>query len=212
LARSTDAGETWQIVGPGELGRIEQLTFGAGGLGWAGSTQGTQLLVTHDGGSTWEPRETPFGALHLLALQATSDMLIAIAYNLQQQVVQPWRSFDGGQTWARGTPVQTVWPLVATYDKPLLFTIGNALYLQQPDDNWLQTAIGPAGSAVRRIVGNSEVLLALTSGGIYHSLDQGQTWVGRDDGLPVEQVMDIALAENIVYVLLAGGQVWSRSL
>ena len=108
--------------------------------------------------------------------------------------------------------MQTVWPLVATYDKPPLFTIGNALYLQQPDDNWLQTAIGPAGSAVRRIVGNGEVLLALSTGGVYHSLDRGQTWVGREDELPVEQVMDIALAENIVYVLLAGGQVWSRSL
>ena len=102
LARSTDAGETWQIIVPGELGRVEQLTFGAGGLGWAGSTNGTQLLYTHDGGSTWEPRESPFGVLHLLALQATSDMLIAITYNPQQQVVQPWRSFDGGQTWARG--------------------------------------------------------------------------------------------------------------
>jgi photosystem II stability/assembly factor-like uncharacterized protein len=212
LARSTDAGESWQILVPGEAGQVEQFTFGAAGLGWAGRSQGGHLLQTQDGGATWTPRESPFGMLHLLALQVTPEMIIAITYDLQQQVVQPWRSFDGGQSWARGAKVQTPWPLTATYDTPALFTIGNILYLQQSGDHWLEIRIGSEESAVRRIVGNSEVLLALTTNGLYHSLDQGQSWTESDDELPAAQVMDIALAENIVYVLLAGGQVWSKTL
>jgi hypothetical protein len=72
--------------------------------------------------------------------------------------------------------------------------------------------VGPEGSAVRRIVGNSQMLLALTTDGLYHSLDRGHNWVRAADELPVEQVIDIALAEGLLYALLAGGQVWSRPL
>jgi photosystem II stability/assembly factor-like uncharacterized protein len=212
LSRSVDAGLSWQLVLSAEVGQIELLTFGANGLGWAATVIGNRLWHTPDGGSTWEPRETPFGMLRLVALQATAEMLLAVTYNFQQQVAQPWRSFDGGQTWALGNPIKTVWPVVATFAEPPLFSIGHAIYVQQPDGNWQQLMVGPEGSAVRRIVGNSQMLLALTTDGLYRSPDQGHNWVRAADELPVEQVIDIALAEGLLYALLAGGQVWSRPL
>jgi photosystem II stability/assembly factor-like uncharacterized protein len=212
LARSIDAGENWQMVLSAEAAQIDLLTFGVNGLGWAASQIGNRLWHTADGGSNWEPRETPFGVLRLVALQATADTLLAVTYNFPQQVAQPWRSFDGGKTWARGNPIKTVWPLVATFAEPPLFSIGNALYVQQPDGNWQQLVVGPEGSAVRRVAGSSEVLLALTTNGLYRSPNQGHTWVDTADGLPVAQVIDITIADGLVYALLAGGQVWTRSI
>jgi hypothetical protein len=211
LARSADAGTTWQIVVPGEPGWVEHLTFGVGGSGWAGSADGSRLLRTHDGGTTWEACESPFGVLRLAALQATPGALLAVTYEPQLQLAQPWRSFDGGQVWERGAQVRTAWPIVATCATPALFALGDTVYAQRPDGDWGHSPIGASG-VVRRIVGASDTLLALTTAGIYRSLDQGITWARWDEQLPIEQIMDLALADGRVYALLAGGQVCSSAL
>jgi photosystem II stability/assembly factor-like uncharacterized protein len=211
LARSTDAGTTWQIVAPGELGWVEHLTFDADGRGWAGGADGSRLLRTQDGGATWEACAAPFGVLRLAALQATPGALIAVTYESRLQIAQPWRSFDGGQTWEPGAQVRTAWPIVATCDTPARFTLGDTVYAQRPNGDWGQSPIGADG-VVRRVVGASGTLLALTSAGVYRSLDHGSTWDRWHEGLPIDQIMDLALADGKVYALLAGGLVCSSSL
>jgi photosystem II stability/assembly factor-like uncharacterized protein len=212
LVRSSDGGESWQVVWSGGAEPLDHLTFGANGLGWAGSSGGTHLLQTRDGGLTWEQREAPFGTLKLAALQAAPGLVIAVTYDPLQHMAQPWRLLAGEPTWQRGTPVRTLWPLVATFDHPPLFSLGSTLYIQRTDGLWEETPSGALAGSVRRIVGNGRDLLAFTTTGVYHSADQGAIWTRADDDLPIEQVMDIALMNEIVYVLLAGGHVWSRPL
>src|SRR6185503_2287556 len=148
----------------------------ANGWGWAGSTGGTHLLQTLDSGLTWEQREAPFGALKLAALQAAPGLVIAVTYDPLQHMAQPWRLLAGESTWQRGTPVRTLWPLVATFDQPPLFSLGGTLYVQRTDSAWEEMPPGTLDGAVRRIVGDGRNLLALTTSGVYHSSDQATTW------------------------------------
>ncbi len=55
-------------------------------------------------------------------------------------------------------------------------------------------------------------LIALTTTGIHRSDDWGENWQPDNEGLPVEQIIDIAGDDTNLYILLAGGQVWKRQL
>jgi photosystem II stability/assembly factor-like uncharacterized protein len=55
-------------------------------------------------------------------------------------------------------------------------------------------------------------LIALTTTGIHRSDNWGENWRQHNEGLPVEQILDIAGDDTNLYILLAGGQVWKRRL
>lgn len=207
LARSTDGGQSWSTVVDGETGCMAHITFRSDGSGWAASSDSTRLLRTRDGGRSWESLAAPFGVLPLAALLATADAVIAATYDPRRQVAQLWRSTDDGTTWARGAEIATDWPIVATHHCPALLTLGSYAFAERAAGNWERVALG---GGVRRVVGRGRALLALTTVGLLRSMDGGTTWARDDAGLPIEQVMDIALDEGGLYALLAGGQVVRR--
>jgi hypothetical protein len=61
--------------------------------------------------------------------------------------------------------------------------------------------------AIRRIVGDENTLFALTTEGIFRSTDTSQNWEAVEDlPFPFAQVVDLALDGDMLYILLAGGQ------
>ncbi|MBC8160574.1 MAG: hypothetical protein H7Z42_05070 [Roseiflexaceae bacterium] len=210
LHRSTNGGYTFTTVIAGAAGSMARITFRPDGSGFAGSADGQRLLRTSDGGTTWQQLASPFGVLPLAALQAMPGLLIGGTYDPRRKIAQLWRSFDEGQNWERGSEVQTDWPVVATSAAPPLITLGGVMFRHQ--NRWDRLAVGTEPGGVRRIIGGAALLLALTTTGVYRSEDDGVSWQHDDDGLPVAQVMDIAIDGATLYVLMAGGLVWTRAL
>jgi photosystem II stability/assembly factor-like uncharacterized protein len=211
LLLSVDSGNTWQTVLKGESGMVARLTFRSDGQGWAASGDGGRLLHTCDNGQTWESLKAPFGVLPLAALQATNRVLIAATYDTRQQIAQIWYSQDNGKTWKRGLEAQTPWPIVTVAGHPPLITLGGTVFVLHPKGNWIQHTIRP-GAGVRRIVGRGSLILALTSQGLFRSSDRGNTWSEEPDCPSSVEITDLLIGEDRLFVLLSGGQVWSRPL
>ena len=206
LFRSSDNGQSWHTVIPGEAGCVAQFTFRGDGTGWAGSADASRLLRTGNAGRSWQPLESPFGVLPLAALQATADSLFAATFDPRRQIAQLWRSDDDGSHWQRGAEVGTRWPIVATHSQPPLLTLGGTILVQTTEGAWEQVSLGGAG--VRRVLGDQSGLLALAEDGVFSSLDSGKTWSRDGTGLPLDQVIDLAQHNGELYALLAGGEVW----
>jgi photosystem II stability/assembly factor-like uncharacterized protein len=211
LFRSDDAGLTWTLVLDGDTGYVSQITFRLDNQGWAGSADGRRFLYTSDAGATWTTYDSPFGILPLVALQATSDLVIAGTYDSRRKTAQLWRSSDNGRTWERGAEIATPWPVIAMSDTPPTVTLGSLLFHQDTTGQWKRLLLDLYGGMVRRVFGINETILALTTTGLLRSNDNGHTWT-HDDGLPTDQVMDIAADEDACYVLLSGGRIWSRTM
>lgn len=209
LVSSSDGGDSWQMHIPGTEGAVAHITFRSDGTGWAGNIDGTYLFHSGDRGLSWQPLDSPFGVLPLVALQATPDLLMAATYDPQRQIAGLWRSEDGAG-WTRGAAMHTPWPLVATQADPPALTLGDTLFMERLAGNWIHAML--PGSGIRRIAAEGSTVLALTTAGIMRSDDLGLNWVRDDEDLPVAQIMDIAVENSTLYVLLAGGNVWSRLL
>lgn len=199
----------------GEEGQVAHITRRAEHI-WAASSNGSSLLHSADNGASWQQLPTPFGILPLAALQAASDRLLAATYDPRQYRVCLWHSSDDGVTWGRGLEAGTTWPLVASCSRPAAFSIGNVLFLEQASGQWQNMTIGQESGAIRRVssvrLANTETLFLLTTTGIYWSRNMGQSWQREHDGLPVEQIIDMAVTDSTLFVLLTGGRVWQRDL
>ncbi len=212
---SRDRGASWTEAIAGEHGCITQLTFWDEKCAWAGVTPDDAVLRTSDGGLTWERLPAPFGVLPLVALQAVPApanrapaALIAVTYDERQQTAVVWRSEDGAESWSRGTPVRTPWPIVPTCGSPSVVAVGNAITVQQPDGEWRQGIVGDSG--VRRIASDGSTILALGVDALWRSDDLGLSWTREESGLPIDQTLDIALDAGTLYALLTAGRLWSQ--
>jgi photosystem II stability/assembly factor-like uncharacterized protein len=212
LLRSVDGGSTWQSCLPGEDGIVARITFRTGGDGWAGSADGARLLRTRDSGLTWESLASPFGVMPLVALQVAPDRLFAATYNSPRQTVQLWYSLDDGDSWLRGAEARTNWPVVATSGDPALITLGGNLFLLQADGSWGSRKVGEKGSGVRRIASDGQTILALTNSDLLRTIDRGVLWTIEDDLPPLDEILDIAIDNGKLYLLLSGGRVCARAL
>lgn len=216
LARSNDGGASWLSALAGPAGRVHLISVQADGLGYAASSAGAPLLRTRDYGLSWEMIASPFGVLPLAALQALQrpfgqpGAVAAATYDARRQVVQFWRSEDEGATWARGAEIRTSWPLVCTLASPLLMTVGGDVFLEQPGGSWAQRKAGEG--AIRRIVGDSTFLVALTTSAFYVSQDGGWNWHPMNLGIAPSETIDLAVESGELYVLMAGGRLASCAI
>ena len=217
LHRSNNRGASWEPIVAGTAGSVTQMTFADAGRGWAGVTPDMTVLRSRDGGQTWSELAAPFGVTPLVALQAitgSSDQqsvsLIAATYNERQNTICIWRSDDEGEHWIRGADSYTAWPAVHTCPAPPLLAIGNTITVRQPGGEWRQTTVGETG--LRRVASNGTVIIALARDAIWRSGDYGLTWSRVAAELAHDEIMDVALNGSDLFVLLTGGQLWSRSL
>lgn len=209
--RSLDGGQTWTRVCTSAGEFLAHLTFRADGRGWAGRVASTHLLRTLDNGAHWDVLPAPFGDVPLVALQTLPDLLMAATYDPRRQIAQLWRSLDDGDTWLGGAQAQTPWPIVATWAQPPLLSLGGTIMHQRSDGAWQQSVIGAGSGCIRTFSGDGQLLFALTTTGIYRLTDAGATWLHETDTVPIEQTLDITVADGTLYILLVSGQVWQRA-
>lgn len=209
LLRSTDGGETWRTAVAGGIGIVAHISLQADGIGYAGSADGTRLLRTHDYGVSWKALNAPFGVLPLAALQTVEhpSMVIAATFDPRRDIAQIWRSMDIGTSWQRGAEIKTNWPIVSTLDQPLLLALGSLVFTQHPEGGWQSYRVG---ENIRRIVGNPQVLYALTLSDVTRSTDAGQTWAPLADR-PAGEIADIALHNDTFYILMNDGVLWHKT-
>jgi photosystem II stability/assembly factor-like uncharacterized protein len=200
-------GIEWEVVA--DQDGCTTATF-LGDDGWAGVTSDGQLLRTRDGGRTWSGSPSPFGNLPLVALQAFPNLdggqfgyLMAATYDEQRRSVKVWRS-DDGERWTPGSDSYTPWTLVATLGEPAVVTIGSVITTRQADGTWIQSTAGE--TAFRRVISDGSVLFALALDGIWRSNDTGKSWSRDDEGLPANELLDIAIFDGKLHVLLTGGR------
>lgn len=208
-----------QTLLAGAAGHVAHIALRQGdGRGdiWVAQGDGTGLRHSSANGANWRALPTPFGILPLVALEAVADRLLAATYDPRQYQVCLWYSTDDGQTWVRSLEASTRWPLVATCAQPAAVSIGNLLFLERNAGQWQKVTVGHDGGAIRRVLGlrlaDRTLLFVLTTSGIQCSEDLGATWRQENEGLPVEHIVDLALAGTTLSVLLTGGRVWQRAL
>ncbi len=219
LVRLALADGAQQSLLAGEAGHVAHIALRKVGEHchiWMVKADGTGLQHSPDGGATWRELPAPFGILPLVALEAIADRLLAATYDPRQYQVCLWYSTDNGQTWIRSLEAGTRWPLVATCAQPGAVSIGNILLLEGAAGQWQKVTVGHDGGAIRRVLGLRQAdkthLFVLTTTGIQHSEDLGATWQQENEGLPVEHIVDLALAGSTLTVLLTGGRIWQREL
>ncbi len=114
--RSTDGGQTWVKVGSAEFpGRPEGVTFLSATTGWiSGSSaarDGICLLVTRDGGHTWQKQKLPLPqrGTSLSSFCAAPYRFFTPKDGILSQADISYVAFyvthDGGTTWMPTTPV-----------------------------------------------------------------------------------------------------------
>ncbi|MEP7293293.1 MAG: hypothetical protein ABI835_16025 [Chloroflexota bacterium] len=210
---SDDAGDSWQQVLAGEQGHVGHLALRDDGKGWGASADSKRLLRTTDGGLHWELANSPLGADRVVALQATAleaagDLLFAATYSPNQQIARLWYSLDGGLKWNRGAEARTIWAGVATYHQPPMVSLGNTILAQAADESWQPAQLPGDTGLVRRIIGHDGLILALTTNGILFSEDNAASFAPLEGvDLPTDQIMDIALDGERLYVLSVDGLV-----
>src|SRR5215218_7999452 len=97
----------------------------------------------------------------------------------------------------------------AGHAAPLL-AVGTTIIVRQPGGAWRQTTVGETG--LRRVASNGTVIVALARDGVWRSGDYGLTWSRDATRFPHDEIMDVALHESDLFVLLTGGRLWSRPL
>ena len=205
--RSTDEGETWEIISP-DLTRAEpeKLVSSGGpitqdntsveyyatifaatesmrepGVIYTGSDDGL-LYVTRDDGGNWTditPKEAPKYIM--------------------------WNSLDvdhaeDGGIFAAGTAYK-----LGDYT-PYLFYSGNY------GKTWKRIDAGIPRNEFTRVVrqypGNPDVLVAGTEGGLYISLDRGKNWRSFQQNLPIVPITDLTFKDDDLIVATQGRSFW----
>ncbi|WP_434714071.1 exo-alpha-sialidase (plasmid) [Rhizobium sp. YTUHZ045] len=79
---------------------------GLDGRRWSGDADTAAVLISRDGGATWQMNDVPdsVGAVHMNILPLGGDEMIAFYRNRFAETVLSSRSNDGGRTWSAPEP------------------------------------------------------------------------------------------------------------
>ena len=172
LIESRDAGRTWRPISLlGEADFHVLRSVGKRIYGYDASND--RLLVSADGGATWEQRDRPSALLDLAANPANVRDLVASGDR------QLYRSTDEGRTW---TPLADAAGLLAWPRRDSLFlvdAIGVVSVSRDGGLHWVE--IGQVGGQPAALLARSasELYVALHDGTVKQSRDGGRTWTIR---------------------------------
>jgi len=239
ILRSRDDGSTWEVVS--QTPNVQALTLSPGGnVGWAGTAEG-RLLVTQDGGNTWQEADSPCAGEEILSIVASplyaQDRTLLMGTASRATPTKParvalWRSTNGGATWRQVTTQVTTarWvdislPIGVTEGAAEQAVLATGPYCLRPlrraKDVWISTQVDLSGANALSVIAQGEVdrggiLFAATGSGVYRSIDGGRTWHAFSDGLGSGSFISLALVRrgevDVLYAMSLGGSVWKRDL
>lgn len=81
---------------------------GLEGQRWSGDADTAAVLISHDGGASWQMRDIPdsIGAVHMNILPLGGDEMIAFYRDRFAETILSSRSTDGGETWSPPKPTE----------------------------------------------------------------------------------------------------------
>ena len=81
---------------------------GLNGQRWSGDADTAAVLMSRDGGASWQMRDIPdsIGAVHMNILPLGGDSMIAFYRNRFAENILSSRSTDGGETWSVPAPTE----------------------------------------------------------------------------------------------------------
>jgi hypothetical protein len=137
---------------------------------------GDRLLLTRDGGESWQPTATLQGKRGQVALSADGATIL----HTPQRSATSWRSVDGGATWSavKGLDGAAPRPAADPVDAGVFYAYDGKALLASSDGgaSFAPRAALPAGAAARlgTVPGRQgDLWVALKQGGLAHSLDGG---------------------------------------
>jgi photosystem II stability/assembly factor-like uncharacterized protein len=205
--RSTDEGESWEIISP-DLTRNEPEKLKSSGGPITQDNTGVEYYATIFA-AVESPREEG------VMWTGSDDGLIHLTR-------------DGGENWTdvtpKGAPKYIMWNSldVDTRADGRLYAAGTAYkmgdyqpYLYHTADygkNWRRIDRGIARDHFTRVLRqyprNPDVLFAGTESGLYVSLDDGENWRLFQQNMPIVPVTDLAIKEDNLIVATQGRSFW----
>ncbi len=81
---------------------------GLNGQRWSGDADTAAVLISRDGGASWQMRDIPdsIGAVHMNILPLGGDEMVAFYRNRFAESILSSRSSDGGETWSAPAPTE----------------------------------------------------------------------------------------------------------
>jgi hypothetical protein len=175
LIRSTDAGRSWQpvsLMGERDFHVLEAAGSRVYGYGTDFDSEQASLLVSDDGGRTWEERMPPEPLLSLAIDPDEPDHIVVTGER------GPYASTDAGQGWR---PLGEDAGLVAWDGAGVLFLVrldGSVARSTDAGLTWKDAGQIGGQPAAFESVGN-ELYVALHDGTIKRSTDGGASWSVR---------------------------------
>lgn len=168
LIETNDAAETWSTLSLGGEADLHALVVAHEHVYAANATDGT-VIVSSDGGSTWDVRgEAPLASLTVSP--DSPDVLVGVTYD--GEVIA---SDDGGRSWE---PVTSAPPLLALTWHPDVGLVGltgsGVVFLSDDGTAWEQAADLGGGEVAVATTEDGQLIAA--AGGRYHRSSDGRTW------------------------------------
>lgn len=206
LFRSEDEGRTWQIVDTGLfedyyrgvlINSFDHIIVGAcweeGGFTKCG------IIRSEDDGTTWQKTISgQYTVLWNFLLDPSGNIYASIGANDDLYI---YRSTDNGNSWDLISEIETVFVSMAITSHGLLFGAARwepAGIYRSSDGGVSWNLVGLDSIDVRSIVINSNnIIYAATYGdGIFHSVDNGSTWVELNTGIEHQQYVMSLSSDN----------------
>jgi len=232
VARSTDAGTTWQsfvcdTTTGLSTGRVAADPVDTNVVYCAGSATDRRTFVyrSTDQGETWTRALAGNGYIPFDLLVSSADHNVILVGTFSSGVL---RSTDAGATWAEaGTVRDFVYSLAESPGSPGAFYAGTNLGVYRSIDagaSWalIGTGLGKDCYGVLADPGADSTAYSASRAGMYRSTDRGLTWQPLMTNFPFHQIGAIAPApsdpgvlyteskENAVYSSTDNGGTWTR--
>lgn len=210
LFSSHDHGVSWQSLWDGLAGHLSHLAFLTDTLAFGSRADGSHLVRSSDGGRTWQTTPSPFGALPVVALEVTPQMILIAVFDPRRSRIVLWRSMDGGMRWFPGIEVASEWGIAASFAQPLLIALPDALLVcpLNPADPWIRAVFDVPGVRVRKLTGTEHIQYALSHlHGVFQSTDGGRHWSSLALDLDPAEIADVDFYAGKLAVLMTGGRI-----
>ena len=176
LIESRDAGETWRpisLLGKRDFHVLEAAGRRIYGFGSDSETREATLLVSSDGGRSWDERRPPEGLTSLAIDPDDPDRIVVSGSE------RLYASTDGGRGWrpADGEASLLAWPA----PDRLLAVSQDGVVSRSDDGGLIWEEVGRVGAqpAAFEARDTQELYVALHDGTIKRSADGGRSWAVR---------------------------------